>query len=220
MSYKYLTDIQLMNEAGILDNLIRSLVSQVERLTKLKAEGKVSDSTCIGVSDDMKRKAEVIASKSSELLSAAKDIVKQMDDENTQLKHQLEIWEVKYTVGSISEDRYKMIREGISTQLAELEQTKEKIDEFIAYIPENLRRLDQRLSHIVVAEPQKRAIIKQVEVLAQPATETPVAVISQVEAKPIQTFVDTTKLKIKRCSRCQADNQESASFCYNCGTKL
>lgn len=220
MSYEYLTDIELIHEAGILDNLIRTLVSRVERLAKLKAEGKVSDSTYVGVSDDMKKKAEVIARKIDDLLSAAKAIVKQMDDESTQLKHQLEILEVKRVVGSISDDRYKIIREGILTQLAEIERTKERIDELITYIPENLRRIDQHLSDIVVAKPQEGPIIKPAEVPAQPVTKPPVDVILQPEASPVQTYADTTKLKVKKCSKCQSYNHESSSYCYNCGAKL
>lgn len=222
MTYEYLSNIELIYEVGLLEKLIKSLASQAEKLAKLRAEGKVSDSAYKEVFEDLRKRAEVMARKNDELLSAANGRVKQMDGESIQLKHQLELLEVRHAISSIPDDKYKVTQEGILTQLAEIEETKKRINELITNITENSRRIGQYVSGIVVARPQEplpqilvQPTVKPVEPTARPAEPS-----VKPKTRSVEVRWETSKPKVKKCSRCQDENLESASYCYNCGAKL
>lgn len=226
MSHKYASDIELIHQIGILENLTGTLVSQTENLAKLRTEGKVSDSALGEFSKELIKRAEVITQKNEELLPAADLCVKQMNSASANLKYQLELLEVGHAIDSIADDVYKIIREGITTQLAEIEQARKRINQFTTGIPYNLRRVGQYLSGIVVEMPKEvRPIIEPMEAAVrsvEPDMKPIGDLIAELKlvARPDQEQRDKTKPSVKKCSRCQSENLESASYCFNCGTEL
>ncbi|MGQ9515593.1 MAG: zinc-ribbon domain-containing protein [Thermoproteota archaeon] len=232
MSYEFLSNSELIHEVGVLEKITSSLASQAEKLARLKAEGKVSDSAYKEVFEDLRKKAEVTSRKKEELLSAANDRIKQTENESNQLRHQLEVLEVRHAIGAIPSEKYKVAQEGFLMQLAELDETRKRIDELIAQITENTRHLNQYVSGIVVMKP-KEPTVEQPQITpkptpVQPTTkhveEVPKPPITFTQPKPetktVEVRAETSKPKVKKCSRCGAENLESASYCYNCGARL
>ncbi|MBO3803212.1 MAG: CdvA-like protein [Candidatus Brockarchaeota archaeon] len=226
MSYEYLSNGELIHEIGVLEKLTDALASQAEKLVRLKAEGKVSDSAYKEVFEDLKKKAEVTARKKEELLSAANGRIKQTENESNQLRHQLELLEVRHAIGAIPDDKYKVAQEGFLTQLAEMEETRKRIDDLIAQITENTRRISQYVSGTVVARPQEQPVAPPqvapptVQAPAQATPKVQPSVAPKSEARTVEVRAETMKPKVKKCSRCGAENLESASYCYNCGARL
>jgi len=236
MSYEFLSNSELIHEIGVLEKLTDALASQAEKLARLKAEGKVSDSAYKEVFEDLRKKAEITARKKEELLSAANGRVRQTENESNQLKHQLELLEVRHAIGAIPDDKYKVAQEGFMTQLAEMEETRKRIDELITQITENTRRISQYISGVVVTRPQEVPIVQpqpqiapqtsqaSIQPTIRPADLTPKPSISvsqpKPETRPVEVRAETLKPKVKKCSRCGAENLESASYCYNCGARL
>jgi len=245
MSYEYLSDNELIHEIDVLQKLTEALASQAEKLARLRAEGKVGDSVYREVFEDLRRKAEVTNRKRDELLAAAEARIKQMDGESTQLKHQNEILEVRHAIGAIPDEKYKVAHEGFLTQLTEIDEVKRRIGELINTINEASRRIGQYVPSTIVGRLQEPAVspvqpaIKPVErpiapppsattapppITAAPpptfSTSTAPIVQPKAEAKPPEVRGEAVKPKVKKCSKCSAENLESASYCYNCGARL
>jgi len=250
MSYEYLSDNELIHEIDVLEKLSEALASQAEKLARLRAEGKVGDSVYREVFEDLRRKAEVTNRKRDELLAAAESRIKQMDGESGQLKHQSEILEIRHAIGAIPDEKYKVAHEGFLTQLTEIDEVKRRITELVNAINEASRRIGQYVPSTIVGRLQEPAIspvqptIKPVERPAAPITPTSVTISPapapppstsapptfspaaapiiqpKAEAKPTEVRTEATKPKVKKCSKCSAENLESASYCYNCGARL
>lgn len=221
MAYQYLSDIELINEIGMLSKLIESLTSQVEKLIKLKAEAKVSERTYIEILDELRKRADVISRKKEELLSAADDRVKQINGQIAPLRHQLELLEVRKTISAIPDVKYKVTLEEAQNQLKEMEETKKRIVEPITAIIENSRRVDQHISREVQAKPQiptqPTAGPSPAVRPAEPTSGGPTSVIAQPKPKAKPVDSDTKPIQ---CSMCGKINPESASYCYYCGARL
>lgn len=248
MSYEYLSDNELIHEIDVLEKLTEALASQAEKLARLRAEGKVGDSVYREVFEDLRRKAEVTNRKRDELLAAAEARIKQMDGEGAQLKHQNEILEVRHAIGAIPDEKYKVAHEGFLTQLTEIDEVKRRIAELINTINEASRRIGQYVPSTIVGRLQEPSIspvqptIKPVERPTAPPPITAAATIPppitattppptlspsiaptvqpKAEAKPTEVRAEAPKPKVKKCSKCSAENLESASYCYNCGARL
>jgi len=232
MSYEYLSDNELIHEIDVLEKLTEALASQAEKLAKLRAEGKVGDSVYREVFEDLRRKAEVTNRKRDEMLAAAESRIKQMDGDGAQLKHQNEILEVRHSIGAIPDDKYKVAHEGFLTQLSEIDEVKKRIGELVNAINEASRRIGQYVPSTIVGRLQEPAVspvqptVRTVERAAAPSplpTFTPsIAPIipPKSEAKPTEVKTEASKPKVKKCSKCSAENLESASYCYNCGARL
>lgn len=211
MSYK--SDIELMHQIGILEDLIKNLVSKAERIAELRAEGKVSDSAYGAISNELRRRVEIIERYNNELFPMADASLKQMNSESLHLKHQLEFLEVRHAIDSIPDDQYKVIREGIYIQLADMEQTKKRLDEIMTAIGDCSRRVGQFVSGKV----EEAAVLPK---FVEPDAMPTVSIESKPNAMPIQAPMDSNKPKAKICSNCQAVNRENALYCYSCGSKL
>lgn len=239
MSYEYLSDGELIHEIGVLEKLTAALADQAEKLARLRAEGKVSEAVYREVFEDLRKKAEVTARKRDELIAAADGRARQMDGEGTQLRHQLELLEVRHAIGAVPDEKYKVAHEGFMTQLAEIEEIKKKIGELINIITESSKKITQFVPATGMARPRDVApvptqavaqpSIKPVErapVVSTPAVAVPVSstatptVQPKAEPKPAEAKPEGQKPKVKKCSRCAAENLESAAYCYNCGAKL
>lgn len=248
MSYEYLSDNELIHEIDVLEKLTEALASQAEKLARLRAEGKVGDSVYREVFEDLRRKAEVTNRKRDELLAAAESRIKQMDGEGAQLKHQSEILEIRHAIGAIPDEKYKVAHEGFLTQLTEIDEVKRRIMELVNAITEASRRIGQYVPTTIVGRLQEPTVspvqptIKPVERSAAPPTSVTITpttapppittapptfspstapiIQPKVEAKPTEVRTEATKPKVKKCSKCSAENLESASYCYNCGARL
>jgi hypothetical protein len=168
MSYEYLSDSELIHEIDVLEKLTEALASQAEKLARLRAEGKVGDSVYREVFEDLRRKAEVTNRKKDELIAAAESRLKQMDGESSQLRHQIEMLDVRHAIGAMADDRYKVAHEGFLTQLAELDEIKKRISELVNAIGEASRRITQYVPSTVVGRLQEGAPITS-PIAAQPA---------------------------------------------------
>jgi len=221
MTYEYLSYNELIHEIGMLDKLVESLASQVEKLIKIKTEGKVSDSAYGEVLEELRKRAAVTARKMRELLSAADDRVKQINSQIAQFRYDLELLEARHAIGAIPDAEYKADREGIQIQLNEAEGMKKRIVEPITGIIENSRRVGQLIPGDVKAMPQLPAqptvglSIKPVK----PDSVGPVGGYPQArsETKHVKGHSEP---KAMTCSRCGKEKLEGASYCYYCGARL
>jgi len=247
MSYEYLSDSELIHEIDVLEKLTEALASQAEKLARLRAEGKVGDPVYREVFEDLRRKAEVTNRKKDELIAAAESRLKQMDGEGSQLRHQIEMLDVRHAIGAMADDRYKVAHEGFLTQLAEIDEIKKRISELVDAISEASKRISQYVPITIVGRLQEatpispstimQPAIKPVErattttTMVPPQTTPTISpsvppmvssptIQPKAETRPMEVKTEASKPKVKKCSKCGAENLESASYCYNCGARL
>jgi len=221
MTYEYLSDSELMHEIGMLDKLVGALASQAEKLTKIKSEGKASDSTYREVLEELRKRAAVTARKVDELISAADDRVKQINSQVAQFRYNLELLETRHAIGAIPDAKYKADQGVIQIQLNEVEGTKKRIVDTIAGIIENSRRIGNHIPGETRAMPQMpaRPALEPVVRTVEADSVSPVKAFSQPksEIRPVEVH---SMSKAMTCSKCGKENPENASYCYYCGSRI
>jgi len=220
LSYGFLSDDEIQHELELASKQFQRLRQQIERLTSLRAEGKVSDVVFREVLDDISNRFDAYSPKRDELKTALEGRTGRMKEETKQLRHDLESLEVRYTIGSVPEDQYKVNR---ATYIMRLQ----TIEEFTKVISSSLSSMDDDMEKISAVMSQYRQPRLREERVTRP-------VVSEVsEVKPIaeSTATSTTTTrpapteakkepKIRICPRCGAENPETSLYCYNCGAKL
>ncbi|MEM2842227.1 MAG: zinc ribbon domain-containing protein [Thermoproteota archaeon] len=219
MSYELLTDEEFTHELEVLKTMTERLRSQAEKLVALKAEGRVSDQVYNEVLNEISQRYDVLSDKMSELNKANEAKKMKLKEELKNLRYQLESLEVRYAVGSVPEDQYKLMRANLLFRIQEIEDLLNRVNTLFMGAMENANKSESILG--------KR--VRKLTPAAQPATPTPT---QKAEPIPSQAQVATTaqtqpptpekpvKKGVKNCQRCGAENPDNAIYCFNCGAKL
>lgn len=221
MSYELLTDEEFTHELEVFKTMTDRLRGQAEKLVALKAEGRVSDQVYNEVLNEMSQRYDVLLEKMSELNKANEAKNMKLKEELKNLRYQLESLEVRYAVGSIPEDQYKLMRANLLFRIQEVEELLNKVNALFTSALENANKSEAILG--------KR--VRRLTTAAQPAAPAPA---QKVEATPAQLQAQAAtptqpqapapkkpaKKAVKTCQRCGAENSENAVYCYNCGAKL
>jgi chromosome segregation ATPase/ribosomal protein L40E len=217
MSYELLTDEEFARELEVLKTMTERLRNQAEKLVALKAEGRVSDQVYNEVLNEISQRYDVLSEKMSELNKANEAKKMKLKEELKNLRYQLESLEVRYAVGSVPEDQYKLMRANLLFRIQEIEELLNRFNALFMSVSENAGKSESILG--------KR--VRKMTPVIPPATPT-----QKVETAPSQAQATAptqpqapapekpAKKEIKNCQRCGAENPENAIYCYNCGAKL
>jgi ribosomal protein L40E len=185
----------------------------------LKTEGKVSDQVYNEVLNEIGQRYETIFDKLTEINKASDGKTARMKEELKNLRYQLESLEVRYAVGSVQEDQYKMMRAGLLMRIQELEELLSRMAAVIQTCTENTGKSESiigRRKRVTPTQPLVSSASQSVK-----KTESQQIDFPQVQKDTsIQESKKSTKKAVKNCQRCGAENPENAVYCYNCGAKL
>lgn len=231
---EYLTDEEFKHEIELFSTQLQRVRQQIERLIALKNEGKVSDQVFREVLEEIANRVNAYTNKYGEIEEAVTTKQAKMKDETKEIKHYLETLEVKYTIGAVPEDQYKVNRASYAMRLQNLDEFSRSIASLMNSIRDNWNKITSYVN-------QFKPVSKEEEMpttSTTPITMPPPIYETKVEEKPAtQTFTKTQqtptpvapqattaseqKKKDKKiCPKCGAENPADAMFCYNCGAKL
>jgi len=219
LSYEFLSDDELHHELELTSKQFQKLRQQLERLTSLKGEGKVSDVVFREVLEDISNKCDAYTPKHDELKKSAEDRIGRMKEEQKALRHDLESLEVRYTIGSTPEEQYKVSRATYIMRLQSIEEFSGAMAALIGSMDDDLERVASIVNQYrPITAPEKRAVPVPVSETAEvkPIVEP---LVTPAKTTPAPTE-EKKEVKVRICSRCGAENPETSLYCYNCGAKL
>ncbi|MGB9894381.1 MAG: zinc-ribbon domain-containing protein [Thermoproteota archaeon] len=227
---EYLTDEEFKHEIELFSTQLQRVRQQIERLVALKNEGKVSDQVFKEVLEEITNRVNAYSNKYSEIEEAVATKQTKVKDEAKEIKHYLETLEVKYTIGAVPEDQYKVNRASYTMRFQNLDEFSRAIASLMNTIRDNWNKITSYVN-------QFRPVSKEEEIPATPPpltipppiyeTKTEEKLVAQTPTKastpPASTATVTSEQKKKEkkiCPKCGAENPADATFCYNCGAKL
>lgn len=232
MSYDFFSEEELRHEVELTEKQTQKLRSQLDRLLSLKAEGKVSDPIFREVLDEIANRYNAFVPKVNEMRKAVETKLDSMREEDKDLRHNMENLEVRFTIGTIAEDQYKVNRASYVMRLQNIEEFGKAVTSAFASINDNANKLSSALmqtrqtiprelstessgiSALGTVEPKERIMPSSI-----PSVQPIQARASQERAAPGPAKA-TQAPRAKLCSRCGAENPESSLYCYNCGAKI
>ena len=232
MSYEFFSEEELRHEVELTEKQTQKLRQQLDRLLSLKAEGKVSDPIFREVLDEIANKYNAFVPKVNEMRKAVEAKLDRMREEDKELRHTMENLEVRFTIGSIPEDQYKVNHASYVMRLQNIEDFGKALTSAFASINDNANKLSSALMQTRQTMPR--------ELSAEPSGISSLGTVESKErimpssipsVQPIQTRAPPEKVtsspekgtqtsKVKTCARCGAENPESSLYCYNCGAKI
>lgn len=232
MSYEFLSEDELRHEVELIEKQTQKLRQQLDRLLSLRTEGRVSDPIFKEVLDEIANKYNAFVPKVNEMRKAVETKLDSMREEDKELRHNMENLEVRFTIGTIAEDQYKVNRASYVMRLQNIEEFSKALTAAFASINDNANKLSSALMQtrqtiprelsaesggiptLGTVEPKERTIPSSI-----PSVQPIQARASPEKAAPSPAKV-TQAPKVKLCSRCGAENPESSLYCYNCGAKI
>ena len=170
--------------------------------------------------------------KVNDLRKAVEAKLNRMREEDKELRHNMESLEVRFTIGSLAEDQYKVNRASYMMRLQNIEEFGKGVTTAFASINENANKLSSALMQVRQTIP--REISTEPSIVSSLGTVEPkertvppsIPSVQPIQARPSQEKqapspgkgVQAPKVKV--CSRCGAENPESSLYCYNCGAKI
>jgi len=232
LSYEFFSEDELCHEVELTAKQTQKLRQQLDRLLSLKSEGKVSDPIFKEVLDEIANRYNSFVPKVNDLRKAIEAKLEKMREEDRELRHNLESLEVRFTIGSIAEDQYKVNRASYMMRLQNIEEFGKLVTSSFASINEDANKLSSALMQerqTVPREPSAEPSIAPSLGSIEPTEKFSPSPIPSV--KPVQTKLSPEKAgaaapkgpqpaKVKICSRCGAENPDSSLYCYNCGAKI
>lgn len=233
LSMEYLTDEEFKHEIELFSTQLQRVRQQIERLVALKNEGKVSDQVFKEVLEEITNRVNAYSNKYNEVEEAVASKQAKVKDEAKEIKHYLETLEVKYTIGAVPEDQYKVNRASYTMRFQNLDEFSRAIASLMNTIRDNWNKITSYIN-------QFKPVSKEEEI---PATPPPLTMpppiyetkpeeksVAQITTKTQPASIPTTspttvtseqkKKEKKICPKCGAENPADATFCYNCGAKL
>lgn len=233
MSYDFFSEEELRHEVELTEKQTKRLKEQLDRLLSLRSEGKVSDAIFKEVLDEIANRYNAFVPKVNELRRAVEAKLDEMREEDRELRHNLESLEVRFTIGSIPEDQYKVNRASYTMRLQNMEDFSGSVTTAFTSINDNANRLSSALVQTKQTTPRElSAESGAVPTLPQTEPSGRVAPASLPSVQPVQTRPPSSKgptapppkgpqqPKAKTCSRCGAENPGTSIYCYNCGAKI
>jgi len=110
----------LRHEVELTEKGIQKLKQQVGGLLLLRLKGEVSDSAFKEVLNEIANEHDTSISKANDLKRAVESTLDELGEEDKQLRRAIENLEVRFTIGSVAEDRYRADRTILVTRLARI----------------------------------------------------------------------------------------------------
>lgn len=229
---EYLTDDEFKHEVELFSTQLQRLRQQIERLVALKNEGKVSDQVFREVLEEIANRANAYSSKYNEIEEAVASKQTKVKDEVKEIRHYLETLEVKYTIGAVPEDQYKVSRASYTMRFQTLDEFSRAITSLMNTIRDNWNKITSYINQFRPVSKEEAPTAPPLPTIPPPIYETKPEekITAQAPIKTQQTstsLMSTTtvtseqKKKDKKiCPKCGAENPADAMFCYNCGAKL
>ncbi|MGQ9514468.1 MAG: zinc ribbon domain-containing protein [Thermoproteota archaeon] len=223
MTYNYLTTGELVDELESYSAQVTTLSLQLEKLFKLKTEGKISDVIYAELYEDINKKVETARSVRFELCEAANNRIKEVNSEISELKYRLERLEVRRMLDFISNEKYSAAKEELLKKMGEISLL---IRKMIATIDDVFKVIDQYMpaqqavgvklsaNPVVVENPPTSLTIQSERLVPRDA---------ESQRKPIQKDKEEPEGSLigeSFCPRCKTENPNDAIFCFACETRL
>ncbi|HYA21955.1 MAG TPA: zinc-ribbon domain-containing protein [Thermoproteota archaeon] len=231
MSYDFFSEDELRHEVELTAKQTQKLRQQLDKLLSLRSEGKVSDPIFKEVLDETANRYNSFVPKVNDLRKAVEAKLETMREEDRELRHNLESLEVRFTIGSIPEDQYKVNRASYMMRLQNIEEFGKLVTTSFGAINEDANKLSSALMQVrqtvpreLSVEPSPTASLGSVEPAEKPPTPIPSVKPVQTKPSPEKPAAAAPKgsqpAKVRICSRCGAENPDSSLYCYNCGAKI
>ncbi|MBO3762843.1 MAG: zinc-ribbon domain-containing protein [Thermoproteota archaeon] len=229
---EYLTDEEFKHEIELFSTQLQRVRQQIERLVALKNEGKVSDQVFREVLEEIANKVNAYSNKYNEIEEAVATKQTKIKDESKELKHYLETLEVKYTIGAVPEDQYKVNRASYTMRFQNLDEFSRTITSFMNNIRENWNKITSYINQLKPVSKEEEMPVTQSPITTPSpiyeakTEEKPVVQLTKTQAvstpitPPTTSTPEQKKKEKKICPKCGAENPADATFCYNCGAKL
>ncbi|MBO3804214.1 MAG: zinc ribbon domain-containing protein [Candidatus Brockarchaeota archaeon] len=215
MTYNYLTTGELVDELESYSAQVTALSLQIEKLFKLRTEGKISDVIYAELYEDIAKKVESARSMRFELTEAANSRIKEITSEVSELKYRLERLEVRRMLDFISAEKYSAAKEELLKKMGESDEIALLIGKMLSTMEEVFKVIDEYL-------PSKPSGLKLAEPSAEKpqASPPPKAEPAPLPATPPPKAEPEPLLRESLCPRCRTENPSDAIFCFACGTRL
>jgi len=219
LTYNYLTTGELVDELESYSAQVTALSLQIEKLFKLRTEGKISDVIYAELYEDLIKKVNSSRSMRFELTEAANNRIKEITAEVAELKYRLERLEVRRMLDFISAEKYSAAKEELLKKMGENDEIALLIGKMLSTMEDVFKVIDEYLPppqqsgglklSTDTAEAVKPAASPPPKIESPPA---PVALQQKVEQETFQSEIS--------CPRCRTENPSDAIFCFACGTRL
>jgi chromosome segregation ATPase len=232
LSYEYFSEDELRHEVELTAKQTQKLRQQLDRLLSLRSEGKVSDPIFKEVLDEIANRYNSYVPKVNDLRKAVEAKLEKMRGEDKELRHNLESLEVRFTIGSLAEDQYKVNRASYMMRLQNIEEFGKMVTSSFASINEDANKLSSALMQVrqtipreLSVEPSTTSSLGSIEP-AEKLSPSPIPSVKPVQTKPSPEKAPAAgskgsqPAKARICSRCGAENPDSSLYCYNCGAKI
>ena len=233
MGYEFFSEEELRHEVELVEKQTLRLRQQLERLLSLKAEGKVSDTIFKDVLEEIANRYNSFVPKVNDLRRSVEATLDRVREEDKELRYNLENLEVRFTIGSIPEDQYKVNRASYMMRLQNMEEFSRALASSFSSINENANKLSSALMQVrqtIPKEPPSGAGVVPTLTGTEPEERAVPSAIPSVQPVRVRTPSERPPAvsgpkgsqapKPKVCPKCSAENQETSLYCYNCGAKL
>lgn len=224
---EYLTDEEFKHEVELFSTQLQRLRQQIERLVSMKSEGKVSDQVFREVLEEIANRFTAYSDKYSEIEEAVSTKQTKVKEEVKEIKHYLETLEVKYAIGAVPEDQYKVNRASYTMRFQNLDEFSRAIASLTNTIRDNWNKVTSYINQFkpVSKEEEAAPTVPPSIYEMKPEEKIPVQPLTKMQsasvpAPPAQATPEQKKKEKKICPKCGAENPADATFCYNCGAKL
>ncbi|MCI4439064.1 CdvA-like protein, partial [archaeon] len=152
---EYLTDEEFKHEVELFSTQLQRVRQQIERLVALKNEGKVSDQVFKEVLEEITNRVNAYSNKYSEIEEAVAAKQTKVKDEAKEIKHYLETLEVKYTIGAVPEDQYKVNRASYTMRFQNLDEFSRAIASLMNTIRDNWNKITSYINQFKPASKEQ-----------------------------------------------------------------
>jgi len=211
MNYDYLTEVELIKEVSTLAKQMTALSSQAEKLSELQKGEKVPSGIYSEIFNDLENKIQSARKRIDAVLLATTNRAKEVDEEASRLRTQLELLEVRHAIGTVPDNKYKVASEQAVKQLQSNENVVNEMEGLITSMQGCLNTFNRLVSE---AQPSlgKAMAIERGERLPPSDKEIPADVPPQPSPQPPD--------EDKSCRRCGSKGPSTAHFCSNCGSRI
>jgi hypothetical protein len=215
MSYEFLTDWELIREVSAVANEISAISTQAEKLFELKEKENVPSGIYGEIVNDLDSKIRIWRQRTDALLEVAKVRARDVGEEVSRLRSQIELLEIRHAIGVISDEKYKKVGEDAMKKLQQSEKIVKEMEGLIALMQNCMASLDRYDSKEGSIAPREVKLEVQKDLKEKPASPPQPAIIQKIEK-------ETSKQQQaeRRCPRCGTICNPIAKFCSVCGTRF
>lgn len=142
MTYRSLTTGELIDELEGYSAQITALALQMDKLTRLKSEAKISDLIYAELYGDIGKKVDSARRERNDLVEAARGRLKEISGEIGELKYRLERLEVRRMLDFISAEKYSAAKEELMKKMGDNDEVVSIIGKLVSSTEEAFAKID------------------------------------------------------------------------------